>query len=44
MKYLKLIFKILGIVTIIGLLFLAILLIIQKKSKAEPSVEEPATE
>ena len=44
MKYVKLIFKILGVITVIGLIILAVLLIIQKKSNAEPNVEEPATE
>ncbi|HPD25288.1 MAG TPA: hypothetical protein P5028_00410 [Candidatus Marinimicrobia bacterium] len=44
MKYLKLIFKILAVVTVLGLLILAVLLIIQKKSKSESVAEEPATE
>ena len=44
MKYLKLIFKILAVVTVLGLLILAVLLITQKKSKSESVAEEPATE
>jgi hypothetical protein len=44
MKYLKIVFKILAAVIVIGLIAVAVMAIIQKKGKSEPETTAPETE